>query len=53
MSKEFAQLIINLFEMDDDERKRALDEMKASISAARKVQLEEFKADQEPRPKRL
>jgi hypothetical protein len=35
--------------MDDDERQRALDEMKSSISAARKVQLEEFT---EPKPKK-
>jgi hypothetical protein len=49
MSKEFASLIIRLFEMDDDERQRTLDEMKSSISAARKVQFEEFKADEEPK----
>jgi hypothetical protein len=34
--------------MDDDERQRLLDEMKSSICAARKPQLEDFKADQEP-----
>jgi hypothetical protein len=49
MSEQFAKLIISLLAMDDDERQRALDEMKASIFAARKVQLEEFKADQEPK----
>jgi hypothetical protein len=34
--------------MDDDERQRLLDEMKSSIRAAGNLQLEEFKADQEP-----
>jgi hypothetical protein len=32
--------------MDDDERQRLLDEMKSSICAARKLQPEEFKADE-------
>jgi hypothetical protein len=35
--------------MDDDERQRLLDEMKSSICAARKLQLKELKADQEPK----
>jgi hypothetical protein len=35
--------------MDDDERQRLLDEMKSSICAARNLQFEEFKADQEPK----
>jgi hypothetical protein len=39
--------------MDDDERQRLLDEMKSSIRAAGNPQLEELKADQEPKQHHL